>query len=675
MAYGQQFVAPNGCGTLKAGARYHYLIRDQTRSRVLLIGMSNKSVWLEFMTTSEYDKAIEKKTLQLVLRDEMRRMPPWLERYENQHLEDEIATLYKKRTLVKVECESEATSSLCNFDIVNDRQSRIRHVLETYELVFTTIDPIQELNRLARACVPKVNQKRFRRWVLTALAFPCNIWALLPPPGGRGKYEREPARGRHGRARLDGKDSGYDVVGEMKSLIVEGFHHHSREGMRLSEVYTNVLEYTFGCAVREGMHGFESYHPYGAPFPSYGQFRYWCYQMIGEEVVKRTLLGDIEYHNKYEAPKGSYSEGSQDILQVGHMDVGYTKVYPTSALSGYLLPKLAIAKVVCQTTGLILGCAAGFNGESESLYRQALFAAGIPKSKLGQILGMTIKDADWPTDLLPMNVHSDRGPGQAISIRKIHEGMNIFHSMSPSYSPQTNSPVEAKHDKQKDVAGRPSHLQSPSSPLQLFRTEIMKMIKKNKTANVIRRATPHQMSRGLCTPHSLHVDYMNRHRVAGLAMPFEELVKAYLPAIELIVSNGHIEYKSIRYSSERLTQTKFLREIRKHEGAVIRGFCLEICTHILWIVIDGQLIEVSARDQVIAGKDSNNMTMQEHAQHDLTCRIAEGDLKAARAAGAVWQKQEAEKANGGASVKPRLKAGQPKARNRVTKAEASAMRP
>jgi transposase InsO family protein len=681
MALGQQLIAPDGFGTLKKGTTYHFLVRDEDRGRVVLIGFTAKphNAWLEYISCQAYEDGRKSSLIKVQPQEAMRRMPPWLSTYEDKHIEEELAIQYRYGF---PKSGNSAGSSSEDGDkpfgpkaIVDDRQSRIRHAIENYAPIFKTHFPEKELNRFAREAKPKLKEKRFRLWVLTALGFPGNEWSLLPPPGNRGKYRRAEAKRRVGRPRLDGSQCGYNVNEDMKAKIVQGFKKYKAQGMYLNEVYADTLRYVFKCKERLGAHGLESYHPNGEPFPSEGQFRHWCYQLIGKEKVLRALIGDIEYQNKHMAPIGSYSEGTQDLLQTANTDVSHSKMHPKSVLTGVTLPKLAICKVVCPLSGMIAGVAAGFGGETTSLYLQAMFVAGIKKSKLGQILGMKIKDADWPTDLLPMNVHSDQGPGGAIDIRKIHDAIEISQSMSPAYNPRTNSPVEAKHDKSRKVAGRPSYIVSADSPLKMYRAEINSSISKNNSSTAVRRATPDQLSRDKHTPHEIYNDYYSRGRVAGVALPFDQLVKTYLPKITLRVKDGFVTYKSIRYRSSELSKTTFAKDINKFEGAKIVGYCLEISTRILWIMVNGRLIEVNAIDQVIAAADENSMTLYEHDEHGRNAGIADSHLKVARTAGRNMADKKSEADNGSKTSRGRRTEGRAKVGKRKTKAEVAAMAP
>jgi hypothetical protein len=681
MARGQQLIAPNGCGPLKKGVIYHFLMRDDDRNRVLLVKFTDKpqNAWLEYISSKAFEDGRLRNLITVLPQEDMHRMPPWLSTYEDKHIEEELAIQYPHRY---VKPRNSAPGTTVDEDnpigpraIVDARQSRIRHVLENYLTVFKKDQPDKELNRYAREAQPRQKEKRFRLWVLTALGFPGNEWALLPPPGKRGQYQRGDATRRVGRPRLDGSQSGYNVNDDMKAKITAGFKKHKAVGRYLNAIYADTIRHVFKCDERQGAHGLEIFHPYGEPFPSEGQFVYWCYQLIGKENVLRALLGEIEYQNKHMAPIGSYSEGTQDLLQTANTDVSHSLYHPTSVLTGVTLPKLAMAKVVDTLSGMIVGISAGFGVETTSLYRQAMFVTGIKKSKLGQILGMVIDDADWPTDLLPMNLHSDQGPGGAIDIRKIHDAIEISQSMSPAYNPRTNSTVESKHDKSRNLAGRPAYTVSNQSPLEMYREEIRNVIQKSKSANASRRANPDQLSRGINTPLAIYNDFYSRGRVSGVALTFDQLVKTYLPTIELKVKDGFVTYKSIRYRSIELSKTAFAKDINKFEGAKITGYCLEICTRILWIMVDQRLIEVNAIDQVIAAADENSMTLYEHDKHGLNSGIAESYLKVARTAGKNMAAKQAEKDNGMKTRRGRRVEGRAKVNKHAIKAEIAAMVP
>lgn len=671
MALGVQLIAPLGLGTLERGTTYHYIHRDDDRERIVLAGFATTPArtWLEFVAIEVYEKAMQTGKLKVISASERKRMPPWLANYEHVHFDTDL--VFHMKVPKKGQVQE---------DGVNARWAKIRHAIDDYKNIFSQYDPLKELNTHARKAETVQNESRFRLWVITYLSFGCNTWVLLPPTGGRGTYTRDDAEKlvkRMGRPSLDGIDHGYNVDANMKLKIKEGFQNFkNKKGKYLSDIHRNTLSKEFACKTRKGaQRGQEHCHPQGLAFPSYGQFHYWCYTLIGKEQVLRALLGEQEYRNKYAAPVGSYSESKQDLLEQVHYDASYSKEHPKSVLTGFALPKLCKVKLVDGTSAFIAGVAYGVGSERASLYKQALFCAGIPKSKYGQLLGIEINDEDWPAAILPTAVVHDQGAGGANEIRAISDSNDMSHDMSPAYTPQSNSPVENMNDKEPNVVGAPTHRVSSKSPLQMARDDVFKVIARNKSTSSLRRASPDHVSRGIITPHEIWVDFQTRGRIAGVIVGYEELVKQYLPKITLSVSGGFLTYKGSRYRSEALNATKFMTNIRKCEGATLNGHALDISTRVIWCYVDNQLIEVTAVNQIRASTDANNMTALEHAEYDRLKRVGGGELTRNRSAMKNWADEEFRRQTGKQPGAGTTKKGSAKVRSHETKKEVTAMRP
>jgi len=666
MVEGMQLCAPTGFKALQAGVRYHFLHRSE--GRVVFAHFSEKptAAHLTYLTCTEFDYANGQGLVKLLEREDVARLPPWLKSREKEVFDESPASNDEKLGAVWPD-----------WKVVGQRVDLVADAVDECADILSQIDPIRALNRYAMSAEPVQNTGRFRLFFITYIAFGRNRWALLPAPAGRGKYLRDKCEGpakRFGRPHRDGAQHGHNVTPALVTLMVKGFKRFARKGKSLSFVYRRTLVKVMGCkwAVRDD----ETYifHPKGDPFPTYGQFNYWLVKVLSHEVVWSKLWGAVQYRNTYAATQGSYSEGLQDVLEKVYSDAAAFSDYPRSyVLNAPSLPLYEIP-AVCGLTGLTVGISFAVGGEAESGYKQALAFMALPKSLMSEVFGVPLSERDWPITLMPRGDQTDRGAGAAKSITKLNQERGISRDMTPSYAPQSNSPVEAQHRRSPSSSGQPTHCVSKLTAIEMVQHRLKEVESENRARLVTNRLTPEQLALGIKSPLQLCHHYLKEGRVQGVQMAVEDVITGYLPKIEFEIKDGKLTRKGVVYRSAEFSACKFGREIRKHEGDRLNGHSFEICNRVVWVIVDKKLVEVRAIPNVREHESVYLMGEHEMDAHHKLYRDNRAGAAGRRHAESVRSQIEAEELTGKPLMASITKTGRARVRTPAARQELAAMR-
>lgn len=604
MASGIQVIAPLGYRTLKKGVIYHLLRSDPVLLRVVLVSFYDKSVdgprryELSILSRVDYENGLASaspgKTAPIKPVDKPLKLPPWLKSLENYKDLDSmpalnIPTKYRE---------------ISHADHVDWRTGIIRSAVVQIGEILSTENPERELNRLARACRPKAqNETRFRIWFFCYVAFGYNRWALLPPMKDGGTWDRSaPNRqntkfGRH--AVHLGSQFGYGRRPDVLEKCIIGFRKFAKRSDNMAETWASTMLKTFGCLTQQSVDGKRFFvHPRGEPFPSYEQFRYHVYKTIGKAEVRKVLYGEQRTRSKDDAVVGSYAESLSNIGERAYFDSRVNAEHPRGYLIDAPLPKLHVVELVDGLTGRIEGVGFSLAGETAQAYKLALFCAAILKSKFGEIIGLPIsEDDDWRGHGLPISLVSDRGPGAGDKVKAAVAPWHIPFEMSPSYTPQSDSPVESKHRKSKRRAGAPEYVVSKHTVIEMMKRETQRVIRQNKGDSALARASDVAVVKGgVKTPEDYWRYMDDRHRTDLISdISFEAAVRAFLEPVELVVEKGRLFFRQREYRSPALVACGFARRMRHMQGMKVKGFIYPMALKIMWVVVDGNLIEVHAQ--------------------------------------------------------------------------------
>jgi hypothetical protein len=487
-------------------------------------------------------------------------------------------------------------------DDVDRRTGIIHSAVARVGEILSSEDPDRELNRLARACRPKPqNETRFRLWFFCYVAFGYNRWALLPPMIEWGKWKRtvpERQDTKFGRPSGHlGSQFGYGRRPDMLEKCILGFQKFAKRSDNMSEVWAITMLKIFGCRAQKPAEGNRFFvHPKGEPFPSFEQFRYHVYKTIGRPEVRKVLYGEQRTRSEDDAVFGSYAESLSNIGECAYFDSRVNAEHPKGYLIDTPLPKLHVVELVDGLTGRIEGIGFSLGGETAQAYKGALFSAAIPKPKFGEIIGLPISDDDWTGHGLPISLVRDRGPGAREAVKAAVAPWHITLEMPPSYTPQSDSPVESKHRRRKRRAGAPEHVVSNHTVIEIMKRETKRVIRQNNGDSALARASDVAVVKGGVKTPEDYWRYMNaRHRTDLICdISFEDAVRAFLEPVRFVVNKGRLFFRQREYRSPALVTCGFSRRMRHMQGVEVEGFAFPMAMKIMWVVVGGILVEVHA---------------------------------------------------------------------------------
>lgn len=650
MTPGTQIRSPLGFATLEKMTRYHVIYADERiHQRLVLAHFKAKprKSYLTFLSIADYQRGRSHGLIKMLAGDEGARFPAWLEDRAEEVFDDTDDTPLDDQKVIK------------------GRLNRVLVAAYDFQRIFSLLDPLPALRKLAREC--GTNEPNYVRDALAFFAFDQDPNVLRPPKSGRGKYPREQitAAGRRiGRPSHKGPGYGCDVTGAMKVLMQQGWERFARRKLELKQVYVKTLVHVFGCSYKKVGKRTEIIHPLGHTFPKYGQFRYWMLEIYGHETVWSTLLGHIEYRKRFPKTKGSYHEGSRDLLEKLYSDATTFEQLPKSLIGdGQNLPLIEVPEYDA-LTGMVVGIAWGVGSESSSLYRQARAVTALRKSLVGEVLGMHIDDADFPVSgFLPRTSQTDNGAGAAKKIAEINKRFGISPDLTPSYNPQTNAPVEQSHQRSMKVAGAPLYEVSKLTAVGMAKQAMLRIMGENRSRDISARLTPELRNLGIKTALELWTYLRAEERIQGQPVTDEQVILEYLPEVTFQIREGQLTRHGVIYRSEDFFATNVAQHIWKHEGRKFNGRAFDISNRVEWVVVDKRLIKVMAVPAIQEHEAYFVMGAHEMKAHGRAVLDARSTAKELNHAERVRLELDSMEETGHTYMASTLKSGRPKSRS------------
>ena len=599
MALGIQLVAKEGYLSMKKGEAYHLLRNDPREQRVLLVrfydqgGSDGRRSELAIMSRSNFLAglcAVGQKPAAIVTAAPQATLPPWID--------DLSGFEFDKLPGFGLPAPGKHT---CAKDEVEGRVLRLESALSEVDQILRADDPDFALNCHARRQSLKVNETRYRLWFYLYIAFGYNLWALLPPRSKWGKWDRlapEYAGTNPGRSATtdEGRLFSGRTSPEMVEKILEGFHRFMSPNTTLTAAWASTIRLIFGGHLKRKRGGtYKARHPQGLPLPSFGKFYYYTRKLTDPDVYRRIVMGD-KVVGMDEQPVGKQQHWMlYNIGERGHFDSTHIKDLPIGILTKQPLPAMQMVILVDPATGHIDGIGFSIGAEEVRAYKLALFCAAIPKTKFGEIIGITINPEDWNSQGLPASLFSDRGCGASAELNAAIARWRINLTMPPSYTPPANSTVESKHQRRKRQKGAPVHRVSNLFVPVILKRETLLVIKKNHSDSAIDKAPPEAIMAGVATP----ADYRNfldeRHCTSLIQIPFHEAVRAFLDKVTFTVKNGRLYFQGRLYGSDEVAESGLAQAMKQGKDMKLDGYMYQPATRLGWVEFNGRLIEVKVQ--------------------------------------------------------------------------------
>lgn len=587
MHVGIQLVAPEGYGQLCKGETYHFLRNDSKQGRAMLVhftgwNLSTPDANLLVLNQGTFERGVADG--HIVAATTQYDFPPWLQELDGIDLA--LLDLQRPR------------AHKSHSERVDERLSVISAALKDVDTILSAPDPRRAIHAHARACHPAQNESRFRLWFLTYLCFGRNPWVLMPPFCRIGRWSRDDHPGvKFGRPNLAfGKKYGHPCTPDMIEMMKVGYLKYCGLGVTLKKIYRNTMLLVFGCRSAEGAKGMQHYyHPDGAPFPTFDQFRYRISQAFGLETIQRTLYGQVRHRAQLAPSKGRFSEEVANLLERFEADGYYTKERPRGFIEGTALPALCVVVGRDVLSGMKAGIGFAFGNERSSAYRMMLFSMAVGKQYFCMLFGINIAEDEWPCQGLPPYFRADRGPGAKIDLIEDVQRRFPIKDMSPSWSGQSKATVESSHPRAIKIEGEPTFLASDLTPVELARREIYGLLKYNHTANMSARMQPNpDMVDIVPSPIGLWNYYDSLMRTEAQPMPLEEAVRAFLTPTTFDVRQDGVWRGGQRYDSAILRDSGILDQVARNGSLEVTGYTLDLCVRHVWVEIDRKLLMLDA---------------------------------------------------------------------------------
>lgn len=549
-------------------------------------------------------------------------MPPWLDKFRG--------TQFDTEERFQIPRHGQPLSAL---DYVDDRVIKLQPAIETERLreVLSAPDPDRALNAIARGLSPRINETRFRLWFFLYLAFDYRKWVLLPA-WTDGQWDREGsqyASSAPGRpSQKPGMPRAQRLSAEDRAILCDGFLRLCLIGDTWPEVWARVVRKCFNATVVE-TGGTRKYQIQIAdrPIPVLTQFRRCVIQKFGKDEVKAHFIGHHRFRNEEQPFLGSQFDDLTNIGERAHYDSSSIPERPKAFLGNYHLEPIHCVDLVDGRSGQILGIGFSIGSEQGRAYKAALFCAAIPKTKFGQIIGYPIADDDWPGHGLPSALVSDGGPGFSSDVVASYAKWNISPERAPSYQPMSNSTTESKHHRRARREGAPEIRLSQLNAVDITKREAQRVIKKNRSDNVLARSPDRAIEAGVRSPNDLH-RYMNeRMRSSFIQVQFDDAVRTFLDPIVIQVQRGRLYFIKREYRPEAPRRSDLTRQLANQNGLELRGYALQFAPRHIWVEWLGKLYEVNA---VIDGGDPAKFATVPEIEKLAAYRArASGDTQAA----------------------------------------------
>lgn len=647
MEIGTQLYAPLGYGGSMSADQTFYLLKSTADPhRVLLVffsfdsGVNSKHAErkadLLALPRKDFESAIVSGAI--VARPLQRRTPPWLSLLGD----DPLAALKAVKAAVRH---------------IDRWFTIIEAAVTDFETIVRERDVVAAINSHARA--QKQNTTRFRTKLLSFLLFGRSRWVLAPTYHLCGRYDRDSVEStiKVGRPhKTKGARFGSRLVRAVKDLLIAGYHKHKGLGIRLIDIYRRVLRESLGCLSRKikTEHGFryEYFQPENGPVPSLRQFHYLIYKEIGRKTVRIDRFGPELERHRQQFDIGSFAEHLSNLYEKVEIDAYQLKRRGRDPF-GNELPPIWVVRLICVTSGALVGIGFSMRGEKAEAYRCALFCAAICKVTYCRMFGLEIEADEWPCIGLAPHLISDQGAGAAVGIKNAP-----LRGLTQPYDGRAKGTIESSNPRPDKLEGAPSYLVSEKSAVQLCAEEITRTLTQNHTK--FRRRTPRMAVEGIPpTPIGVWKYLADLGRNDAITMDFNEAVREFLPQRPVIVSGAGVTFKSQLY---RPTERTDLGLLNRPQNSEMSAHILPMSLPTIWLNGGDSLLELGAYLRFADGDMQLRLSEEELEAIEESDRQAERELREQIPATAAYFEDRHFQSTGVAVSSGTRKRGRPKVR-------------
>lgn len=654
MMVGTQIEAPEGWRELVKGLVYHFLCSGAPNDTVRLVEFHETKKGyrphLIHVQRGSFESALQSGAVRVCTNQ--RKMPPWLPELDGAQYRD-IDALRPQ-------------GSLRYREYVDQRFTQIAELVARLDTILVAKDPMALIGAHARSLEPAQNAGRLKLWFFTYIAYGCNIWSLMRANHLIGHWDRgseQHANTRFGRPGVRGKGSGYSAV-LMRDRMVNFYLSHAGLGATLKSVYLDMLKDEFGCRARTVDGVKRLFHPDGLPYPTYSQFYYAIQRELGSECVKKTRHGSAYMRENVAPSVGRFTHELANLLEKAEMDGYYNKARPRSVLDGREMEPLVVVRLLCPTSGAIVGLGFSLGGETNEAYRMAMFSAAISKAKFCRLFGITnISEEEWPARGLPAFMVTDRGPGAIDRVIQDARKRMPIRQIAPSHQGQSKASIESSHPRSSKMVGPPMHQVSGLDVIGMVRKLIHLASRDNHTSNIRDRLLGLKDGEHVvATPHHAWNFLSSVGRTAAFPLEFDEAVRTFLTPVELVMNRDELLLQRRIYDSPELRELGLYETIGVGQSIKLQGYCLSLCVRHCWVEVGNRLIELTAKLPLRVSEQRTYVSLQDLTTESEAYTVQQAKQREHATAASIEYMTKYEEETGLKFNDSKLVAGAPRAR-------------
>ena len=595
-AFGAQIRALKPFDSFQEMVRYYYA-GDTDDGRVHLVWFSGEKhgrrVRMITLQRPVFQSYLTDAKVKLKLFDVQLELPEWLTEDEgiNFQLIEGNRAKNPKQT-IKAQCDTR----LLTISVAVERQNEI----------LASADPLAILNKLARNQSATVHPHRFQVWFYAYVLHDEELWALKRARGDTGKWDRRSEA--HGDSKFGMPSSDEDNCFNSPSWRVhktmQNFYLNACDaGVSMRSIWIDFLTEKCKCTEvvdKKGQLTFTRSDG-GAVF-SYGQFRNCIVKKFGLDAVQITKYGAPRIRLKKTTNDGDYSSQYARILEGFEVDAYFCPDRPKQMLGDGPADPLVVAVGVDPKTSSKTGVGFSVGAENGEAYRAMLFCSVVPRTYTERMYGIPAGHLDgWHVLGYPANFRSDRGPAGHRGLIDDLEAKFPIQSVVPSSEPMSKATTEGGHPRHTKLEGTPTYVLSDLNVVQMMKREVyqarLATFKQNIASKLSDQEIVDFQREGLsATPHDYAGYLLQRLATAGRSMTIERAVRAFWTPIEFKICADGVRHRQRIFTSKEYMDSNVRKKLGTREIGV-SGYCLSAVFAIVWVELDGQLVEVSAKSK------------------------------------------------------------------------------